>query len=158
MNLVTAICHYSRLLSGLTLAALAFTLVGAFAVIGIVSLVLGGLLYPLTDVHPYALAAQSLGDMVGPALSAAAWSSIVVAFSAAIAGFGLWCLRQVSSPGFLSAPSTRRIARAIRPWVVVNLNTNRQIKVLAGALPLTAPSRVVVSTTAALAGAAPLLN
>ena len=158
MNLVTAICRYFRLLGALTLAALAFTLVGAFAVIGIFSLVLGGLLHPLTDVHPYALAAQSLGDMVVPALSAAAWSSIVVAFSVAIAGFGLWCLCQVSSPGFLSAPSTRRIARAIRPWVVVNLNTNHQIKVLAGALPLTVPSRVVVSTTAALAGAAPLLN
>lgn len=158
MNPIACISHYSRLLSGLTVAALAFTLVGAFAVIGIFSLVLGGLLHPLTDVHPYALAAQSLGDMVGPALSAAAWSIILVASSAAIAGFGLWCLCQVSSPGFLSAPSTRRIARAIRPWVVVNLNTSRQIKVLAGALPLTVPSRVVVSTTAALAGAAPLLN
>ncbi len=158
MNPIACISHYSRLLSGLTVAALALTLVGAFAVIGIIALTLGGLLYPLTGVHPYALAAQSLGDMAGPALDVAVWSGIVAASLATIAGFGQWCLRQVSSPGFLSAPSTRRIARAIRPWVVVNLNTNRQIKVLAGALPLTVPSRVVVSTTASLAGAAPLLN
>ena len=158
MNLVTTICHYSRLLSGLTVAALALTLVGAFGVIAIIALALGGLLYPLTDVHPYALAAQSLGDMVGPALDVAVWSGIVVASLAAIAGFGQWCLRQVANPGFLSASSTCRITRAIRPWVVVNLNTSRQIKILAGALPLTAPSRVAVSTSAALAGAAPRLN
>ena len=158
MTLIAEICRYSRLLSGLTFAASALTLVGIVAVIVTASLVLGGLLAPFTEIQPFVLAVDSAGDFAGSAVDATVWAVIPAALFAVIAGFGLWCLYQVSSPAFLSSPSVRRIIRAAQHWIAVNSVSPRQLKALAGALSPTAHHRVAVDTAADLAGAAPRLN
>lgn len=158
MSLIVAICRYARLLSGLTIAASALTLLGIMAVIVTASLALGGLLAPFTEIQSFALAGDSISDFAGPAVDSITWAGIPAALFAVIAGFGFWCLHQVASPVFLSFASVRQIIRAIQHWMAVNFNFPRQIEVLAGALSPTAPHRTAVSTSAALAGAAPRLN
>ena len=158
MNLIVAICCYARLLSGLTVAASAVTLLGIVAVIVTASLVLGGLLSPFTEIQPFALAGDSLSDLAASATNITTWAGIPAALFAVIAGFGFWCLHQVSSPAFLSFASVRRIIRAVQHWIAANSHFLRQLKVLAGALSPAAPHRTAVSTSAALAGAAPLLK
>lgn len=158
MSLIVAICCYARLLSGLTVAASAVTLLGIVAVIVTASLVLGGVLSPFTEIQPLALAGDSISDFAGPAVDTTTWVGIPAAMFAVIAGFGLWCLHQVSRPAFLSFASVLRIIRAVQHWIAANSHFPRQLKVLAGALSPTAPHRTAVSTPAALAGAAPLLN
>ena len=158
MSLVSHISRCFQLMSGLTPVALGGLLAFILAVIAIFSLVLGGLLSPFTDIQPYALAGESIADFAGPALDAVLWAAIPTVLFAAIAGFGLWCLYQVSTSTFLSFPLVRLITRSIQPRVAGNAQLRLQFNALAGVLSPTAPHRIAVSTSAGLAGAAPRLN
>ena len=158
MSLVAHISRCFQLMSGLTPVALGGLLAFILAVIAIFSLALGGLLSPFTDIQPYALAGESIADFAGPALDAMLWAAIPTLVFAAIAGFGLWCLYQVSSSAFLSFPLVRLITWCIHPKVAGNDQIRLRLNALAGALSPNVPHRIAVSTAAGLAGAAPRLN
>ena len=158
MSLVAHISRCFQLMSGLTPVALGGLLAFILAVIAIFSLALGGLLSPFTDIHPYTLAGESIADFAGPALDAVLWAAIPTLVFAAIAGFGLWCLYQVSGSAFLLSPLVRLITCSIHPWIAGKVQHCLRLNTLACALSPTAPHRIAVSTSAGLAGAAPRLN
>ena len=158
MTLVARISREFQLMSRITVITTTVMLVFILAVIAITSLALGGLLSLVTETHPYALADEFIGGFAGPALDAVLWAAIPTVLFAAIAGFGSWCLYQVSGSAFLSFPLVRLITRTIHPWLAGKVQLRLWLNALAGALSPTAPHRIAVSTSAGLAGAAPRLN
>ena len=157
-NLVGYLSYQALLIALLIVVTLIAMLAGIFAFITITSLGLGGLMSLVAETSPYALADEFIGNFAGPALEAALWGAIPTLVFVAIAGFGLWCLYQVSGAAFLLSPLVHLITRSIHPWIAGKVQHCLRLNTLAGVLSPTAPHRIAVSTSAGLAGAAPRLN
>lgn len=147
-------------LSGFTARQLiVLTLLVTLVMVGICALWLGWLAW-LAGLPPAAFAFAFIQEVAVPVSGAVFQLSMVGLCFATVACFGRWCLNQTIMPS--DQPLQLRMPRFVATNLKLNLPINSLSRILLSApisrLLLRADSRVLTSTSADLAGAAPLLN